>query len=374
MKPGHPLMATIPLKSDDHSSRKSLSAVVIGTGGQGIRRAQAVRLARGWHLAGVFDSDTERCRAAARKCNCNSFETVEAALNCNQAEVVIIATPPASHDNLIFKAVEHGRHVLCEKPLTIHPEMARQYLSLAENRNLQIATGFNHRFFSPVIDLVNEINAQSIGKVLEIRGQIGERPPEAILHGWHGNPLISGGGVLTDNGSHLLDLARLFMNGATMTDLISFETIPDRPGIEDHCEMQLADADGLKAYLTASWRKQGEAYFQLEIQGETGLIRISAFPWKLTLEKPGRKPLVKNYIFDRVAMKLMSRWAEGMETSLIRELQSFRHSILNPDQKSISHATGRDGHAIATLIDEAKKISAVAATTLPVKCNNRQIA
>ncbi|MFM7131768.1 MAG: Gfo/Idh/MocA family protein [bacterium] len=367
-------MAKVKLKSDHHLTNKTLGAVVIGTGGQGLRRAQAVRMATGWRLAGIFDSDINHCQPAAGKCNCNSFETIEEALSCNQAQVAIIATPPATHDTLIFKALERGLHVLCEKPLTIHPAMAEPYLNLAESRNLQIATGFNHRFFSPVIDLQNHVKAQTIGKVLEIRGQIGEQPPEAILDGWHGNPLISGGGVLTDNGSHLLDLARLFMKGETGVDLISLEMMPGRPGIEDHCEMQLTDDDELKAHLITTWRSHGDPYLKMEVHGESGVICISAFPWKLTLERPGQKPEIMHYLFDRLAMKVMGRWAEGLETSLIRELQSFRHCILNPDENTKAHATGRNGHEIANLIDEARKQSAQAHQTSTVQYNNRQIA
>ncbi len=374
MKPGHLLMSALHREKKQSLANKSLGVAVIGAGGQGARRAQAVRLANGWHLEGIFDSDMIRSREAAEKWKCHCFESVDDAINSANVDVVMIATPPGSHDELIIKALENGRHVLCEKPLTINPTLAEQYLHLARCRQLQLATGFNHRFFKPVLDLKNLVKDQAIGNVLAIRGHIGEQPPAAILDGWLGNPLISGGGVLTDNGSHLIDLARVLMNNAQLKDTIVFERMTGRSGIENHCEFILTDENGLNAHLTTSWKTPDAKYLMLEVRGELGVISISAFPWRLTIERPGQKMLTKKYLIDRMAMKAMSRWAEGLELSLIRELKSLRQSILTPDHPASFHATGHDGLATAHIINRIRNESENMVKTISQSNLSRQIA
>ena len=337
---------------------KTLNAVVIGVGGQGSRRSKSIQFSRGWKLVGLYDDNHDLARRAARKWNCHCFTDPIEAINSDQTHIVCIATPPSSHDDFILKAVQANRHVLCEKPLTIRPEMIRDHLLEAEEKELLIATGFNHRFYSPVLDAMQLISQNAIGAITEINGRIGQRPDHTLLNGWMGNYLLSGGGVLVDNGSHLIDLACLFLDGNISTEVIDYRSLKDRIGIDEHVVLQLKDSQGLKANLKASWIEPEAPYLSMELKGESGMIRLSAFPWRLEIEKPGQRTEIKSYLTDRIAMKCLGFLASGLETSLMREMKSIRHSILKIKEQGIKHSTGIEGLIIAEIIENIKKTKA----------------
>lgn len=335
------------LRSQHHTDLKTL---VIGLGGQGLRRARAIQIAKGWQLCGICDSNPVIAQKAAAKLKKPAYSDIESAIKSRAYDVVVIATPPASHDNLISMALDHGHHVLCEKPLTIHHENARKLADKAANARLILASGFNHRFYAPVMDALNLMQSDAIGKVVQLRGKIGQKPDEQALTGWLGDIEISGGGVLTDNGSHLIDLVRLFMSDSLQQKNDPFIFSENHPGIELLARFTLSDNQGRTAALEASWLEGIRPYLDLEITGEKGTISLNAFPWSLELQKPGERPFKKSYFRNRLEMKFLQIMAPGLESSLWRELHAVRNSILGLDNPAMPHATAIDGAITSEII------------------------
>ena len=81
------------------------------------------------------------------------------ALTWDEVDAVIVATPHADHYEQVRLALEAGKHVLCEKPLTIRPEQARLLALRADELRLRLATGLNHRFYPPVRDALALVSA-----------------------------------------------------------------------------------------------------------------------------------------------------------------------------------------------------------------------
>lgn len=331
-----------------------LGAIVIGCGGQGLRRAQAMRLASGWKLNGIYDIDKTRAESAAASLGCKTISNLEAVMADRGTDVVIIATPPAFHDDLILNGLEAGKHILCEKPLVIDSLKAFQYAEMAAKNNLVLATGFNHRFYAPVIEAYEIVRNGMIGRVESIQARIGCKPDASALSGWLGNPFISGGGVLTDNGSHAIDLLRLFLGELQSVKSAEIRFEPDYPGIEQHCESTLVFEDGIEAELTCSWLDASSSYLDFNIKGSSGTIRFSAFPFSLHVEHKIGFSRTISYWGDRLKMKWMGRYAPGLESSLVRELGSVRRQMSGEtDQSSgVNHATGNDGALVTASIEK----------------------
>src|SRR5690606_14432700 len=110
-------------------------------------------------------------------------------------EAVVIATPHADHAWPAHRALEAGKHVLCEKPLTIDPHDARRLVEIAEDRGLRLATGFNHRFYPPVADALRLVEAGALGDLISVRVEIGHRAGSDFLTSWHIDTTRSGGGT-----------------------------------------------------------------------------------------------------------------------------------------------------------------------------------
>ncbi len=133
-------------------SKNGLGILVVGVGWLGSRRARAALTARGTRLAAVYDEDETRCRREADRLGVLAMPDLATGLNLPGVEAVIVATPPGDHARIIKQCLEAGKHVLCEKPLTIDPYQARTLAQLADDRRVRLATGFDHRFWPPVAE------------------------------------------------------------------------------------------------------------------------------------------------------------------------------------------------------------------------------
>lgn len=340
--------------SHSNSSQRQLNTTVIGIGGQGLRRARAVQLAKGWKLHGIYDSNQELASKHSARLRCQCIRDIAGSLKSQSTDVVIIATPPATHDHFIEMALDQGKHVLCEKPLTINPQSALALSEKARDSGLVLATGFNHRFYAPVIDALQLVNSNAIGSIKSVNGRIGQKPDDHELDGWLGNSLISGGGVLIDNGSHLIDLAQLFLEKPVNHQYHEIQFSEKHNDIDMKASFQLIDSQGICANLEASWLESDKPYLHLELQGESGSIHLSAFPWRLELKPRSGSNQVRSYFRNRIEMKLLNFMAPGLESSLWKELIALRHSILGSSSPKMNHANATDGFTTAQIVQSLK--------------------
>jgi predicted dehydrogenase len=335
-----------------HAKNQKINAFLIGTGGQGARRGYSIKLSNGWNLAGVYDTDSNRARSMAKKWKCKSYSEVLSGIRDKDIDMVVIATPPSYHDELIEMAIDTGKHVLCEKPLTIHSESAQKLAEKAEAKGVILATGFNHRFYKPVLDAAELIKNQVFGELIQIDGRIGQKPDEQDLNGWLGNNRISGGGVLTDNGSHLIDLIQLFIGQVNQPQDVQMKWDKTRSHIEIFASANLSGSNGCKAFVECSWMDSDEPYLAMELVCDRGRIRISAFPWRLEIVPTDGQRTVRNYLIERILMKLYGFKSPGLEPSLMREMESIRERIFGDEIKlnNVNFATGFDGANVSKTI------------------------
>src|SRR5690242_111732 len=139
--------------------------LVVGAGFLGSQRAAAVMAARGCRLVAVHDCRIDAARAVARQHGVRVAESYLEALAWDEVDAVVVATPHADHHEQVRMALEAGKHVLCEKPLTVCPDQARQLALRADELRLRLATGLNHRFYPPVRDALALVSEWSIGRV-----------------------------------------------------------------------------------------------------------------------------------------------------------------------------------------------------------------
>lgn len=352
--------------NDLNSARRRFQAVVVGAGGQGLRRAQALKWSGGWELSGLVDSDPAVLQRVGRRLACPTALTLPQMLDSRACDVVVIATPPVFHNEAIETALLAGKHVLCEKPLTIDPQLTIELTRLATSKNLLLATGFNHRFYKPVIDTLHLVRSGEIGKIGQITARIGHPPSPEILTGWLGRVEISGGGVLTDNGSHLIDLIRLFAGDICDFQDGSFQFSPEHDLIDTRVETGFHCNSGISGQMLCSWAGENRHYLEFNIQGSLGSVEFSAFPWELKARLQNGRIMKRHYLADRIFMKAMGLKAPGLEMSLIRELSAFRGLLLNTrNQKALPPiATAEDGLAVAHTIEQLRQSINTDATML----------
>lgn len=161
-------------------------------------------------LVAVASSNSEKARSLATKFGCRSVDSYEAAILAPDVDAIYIPLPNALHEKWTMAALEHGKHVLCEKSLSTDLQSCERMIREAERRGLYLAENFMCEFHPQhhlAIDFLK-------------RGEIG-RP--AFFEAWFQIPERSlsdirlskelGGGALNDVGAYLLFISRLLFPG-----------------------------------------------------------------------------------------------------------------------------------------------------------------
>lgn len=135
-------------------------------------------------------------------------------------DCVHICTPPTKHYEQIKLSLDHGKHVICEKPMCIDSSESKELMLLAEQRGLVGALNFNVRFHHGCQEIKNTVHSDTFGQPILIHGQYLQAfhllPAE---YSWRYQPEISGPmRATTEIGSHWIDLAR-FLTGLEIVEV-----------------------------------------------------------------------------------------------------------------------------------------------------------
>ena len=133
-------------------------------------------------------------------------KSIEDVLN-SSIDIVFICTPNHIIKEYIIKALNRGIHVFAEKPPGINLNETKE-ISYVKNKlkDTRLMFGFNHRHHNSVKKMKEIIENKELGKILWMRGRYGKEVDENYLKDWRANPEKSGGGIMLDQGIHLLDL------------------------------------------------------------------------------------------------------------------------------------------------------------------------
>ena len=202
-------------------------------------------------------------------------------------DVIDICTPNICHFATLRKAIAAGKHVLCEKPLCINPDQAREILAIPKKEGQILGMTFNYRWMAPVLRAKQLVDEGRLGRILSFRA--------AYLHssatdqmrraGWKQDREICGGGVLFDLGSHVIDLMNLLCGKITAVSGMSQIAYPTRMGRTGEIWQTNADESfnllavtegGAQGTITVGKLQVGtNDDLSFEIYGENGAVRFS---------------------------------------------------------------------------------------------------
>jgi len=189
----------------------SLRLVQVGVGGFGRSWLDLVNEAEGCLIAGIVDINDDAVKAAHEKLGiggARSFGTLERAMESVQCDAALIVTPPAVHAEQAITAMEHGKHVLIEKPLADSMEAARKMVACAKANGVVLMVSQNYRY-RPAARAARKVIADGgIGRLGCVGVQFHKAPPfEGSFRLRMEHPL------LVDMSIHHFDLVR-YLTGA----------------------------------------------------------------------------------------------------------------------------------------------------------------
>ena len=247
-----------------------LKVGLIGLGKMGGIRAR--ELAQHGHVEIVCGADPNEATYA-------DFPGVECCADYNRiidsdVDAVFIATPNRFTADAVVRSLDSGKHVFSEYPPGKDLDDAQAMIE-AEKRNpkLKLMFGFNHRYHAGIREAMRIINSGRLGRVLWLRGIYGKSGGEGYEKQWRSSREECGGGILLDQGIHMLDLFRLicgdFVEVKSMVSTAYWDA-----DVEDNAFALLRDTQGRIAMLHSS-STQWKHRFTLEIYMSDGYLSVN---------------------------------------------------------------------------------------------------
>ncbi len=249
--------------------------------------------------------------------------------------------------NYTTLALNAGKHVFCEKPPARTSQELKDVIKIEKSSGKILKYGFNHRYHYSVIEAKKLIESGEMGKLLWLRGVYGKAGSIDYHKNWRNYKHISGGGILIDQGIHMLDLMRYF-SGQDFIHINSFVTTSFWDiEAEDNAFAIMQSNEKVTAMLHSS-ATQWKHKFLLEMCFEEGYVNLDGIlsgtrsyaPEKLVVGKREFEDIT----FAMGKPKETTTWFEN-DDSWKLEIDEFVNAILN--NKPILNGTSKD--AIETL-------------------------
>jgi predicted dehydrogenase len=254
----------------------------------------------------------------------------------------------ANYTTLALKA---GKHVFCEKPPAKTSEELKLVIKTEKETNLILKYGFNHRYHYSVIEAKKLIESGSMGKLLWLRGVYGKAGSIDYDKNWRNYKEYSGGGILIDQGIHMLDLMRYFSN-QDFIHINSFVTTSYWDIEAEDNAFAIMQSDEKVTAMLHSSATQWQHKFLLEMCFEEGYINLDGIlsgtrsyaPEKLIV---GRREF-EDITFAMGKPKENTTWFEN-DDSWKLEVDEFVNAIMNKD--SIKNGTSQDAYETLKLVE-----------------------
>ncbi len=245
---------------------------ILGSGWIAREMGEALQAVNG-SIYGVCSANPAHARQYAADYSVRQvYQSAEEMLADSAIDIAYIATPHNLHYQLILQALQAGKHVFCEKSITVNARQLQECAALAAEKNLVICDGTT-LFHMPLYkELKKRIKSGAIGKVKMVQVNFGSCKEYDVNNRFFSKELA--GGALLDIGVYAVSFARYFMSGkanAVLTTANYFET-----GVDETSGILLKNQEGEMAVISLTMRaKQPKRGV---IAGEKGYIEISNYP------------------------------------------------------------------------------------------------
>ena len=219
-------------------------AAVIGYGGMGAGfHCKNLLTSDVCELAGIYDIDPAKRELAASR-GVKVYNTREELLADPSIDMVTIATPNDVHEEIAIAALEAGKHVISEKPVTLSLESLERMIAAANKAGKIFSVHQNRRFDVDALAMKKIHDSGEIGEVINIESRIhGSR---GIPSDWRGIKKY-GGGMLYDWGIHIIDQACMILGYDVKSVRCQFDHITNDE-VDDGFKLWIEYHSGKQAY------------------------------------------------------------------------------------------------------------------------------
>lgn len=306
-------------------------------------------------ICGVFDIDTARMHAVRDHYGFNAYPSYEALLADPAVQVIVNLTSVRSHYDVVKRALQAGKHVYSEKPLTTDLEQSRELFALAQAHGLVLGGAPCNIFSDAVGTLWKAVRDGAIGKPVLVYAELDDNPAHLMglekVQSPTGAPFpyveeFQEGCTLEHVGYHLVWLCALF---GPVTAVTAFaKTLVERktdtplspPDTADFSVACLNFANGVAARLTCSWVAPRDHRFR--VIGEAGEISVDNVfhdQSPVRLERFSRVSLAARKVYTVRSQPLIGRifGIGGRRLRLVRRWKSHAVEAEKGVGRSLKH-------------------------------------
>ncbi len=252
---------------------KTMRVGIIGAGLQGGRRGPVIKQTPNNELVVVAAAHKETAGRLAGTLGCTATDCWQDVVERDDVDAVLVCTPPHLHAEISIAAMQRGKHVLCEKPLTRTVAEAERMLDVARATKVTLKCGFNHRHHPAVQKAREWLDKGLLGEINFMRCTYGIGGRAGYEKEWRADPKIVSGGQLMEQGIHGIDLFRWFVGDfARATGFRSTRHYRIAP-LEDNAFALFETGKGQLAELHSSLT-QWINVFSFEVYGQDGYARV----------------------------------------------------------------------------------------------------
>ena len=329
-----------------------LRVALLGAGRIGHVHARSVAEHGDARLAWVCDPNEEAASALGGRHGARWSAEPQDALEDPSVDAVVIASPTATHTDLIRRSVLAGKKVLCEKPIDLDiAKVDRCWAQIADHAPF-VMIGFHRRFDPTFREIHDRVSAGEIGAIraLRITSRDPAPPPRAYLEG--------SGGMFRDMTIHDFDIARFFLGEvaevqamASTDGLEMFETLGDHA----HASIVMRASSGALCTITNS-RTCAYGYDQrLEAFGDLGSLEAGNLT--ATAVRAANKTTTE------AAGPLLDFFVERYAAAYKAEFAEFVSAISQGRNPAVGFADGRAALVLAEAAGESVASGAVVDVT-----------
>ena len=241
---------------------------IIGYGGQGAWHANWAQKSDVVSLAGIYDIAEKRVNAAKEN-GIHTYASFEEALADPKVDIVLCATPNDVHKEIVIRALEAGKNVVCEKPVALSVADFDDMVAAAKKAGKLFTVHQNRRFDVDFLAIRSLIQSGEIGEPINI---------ESRIHGSRGIPSDwrchkpQGGGMILDWGVHLIDQI-LQLIPETVTNVYCETTNITTDEVDDGFHLLLTFESGKRAIVeVGTYNFLALPRFYMQAKSGTALI------------------------------------------------------------------------------------------------------
>lgn len=193
-------------------------------------------------------------------------------------DLVVVATPPSMHLEIVRESLEAGKYVVCEKPIAHSLNSAREIIELSKHFPGRLSISHQLRFSLEWQRFHWLLTHSDIGMIQRVVCRRVTPISPSVVRGWWGRWNVAGGGAVMTQFIHQLDLLCLLLGQPTWVEANASSSIPGLES-EDTCDMKIGFPHDVTVEAFCSVA-DGPIENEFRVEGEFGSI---VYPWKLSL-------------------------------------------------------------------------------------------